>query len=177
MKNWLTKGLVIAILLQGLILIGMYARASLPLWIGTEIRVKTQPVDPRSLFRGNYARLRYDFSTIPYDEFMADAALRNGEKVYISLQKNASGLYEYADAWLEEPEEGIYLRGRVEQRRYTSARGPVRIKYGIEAYFAPKEKALALEKELRDGGVAVLMVGDDGHARIKAVVSNGGGEQ
>lgn len=35
-------------------------------------------------------------------------------KMYNSLQQNESGLYEYADVWLEEPEEGIYLRGRVE---------------------------------------------------------------
>ena len=31
---------------------------------GKEIRVKVVPVDPRSLFRGNYARLNYDFSRL-----------------------------------------------------------------------------------------------------------------
>jgi uncharacterized membrane-anchored protein len=175
MKNQIVKGLLIAIALQGVILIGMYARASLPLWTGTEIRVKTLPVDPRSLFRGNYARLNYDFSTIPHEKFMGDVTLRSGEKVYISLQQNESGLYEYAGAWLEPPEDGIYLRGRVEQRTYRNPKGPVSIKYGIEAFFAPKEKALEMERELRNGGVAVLMVSDDGRARIKAVVANEGG--
>ena len=175
MKNWLTRGLLIAIVLQGLILIGMYAKASLPLWTGTEIRVKTLPVDPRSLFRGNYARLNYDFSTIDYEEFVSDVPLRNGEVVYVTLRQNESGLYEYEAVSLEQPEQGIFLRGRVERRRYDRKTSPVRIKYGIEAYFAPKEKALALEKELRGGGVAVLMVADDGHARIKAVVANEAG--
>ncbi len=170
MNSKIIKALLVAILLQGLILIGMYARASLPLWTGTEIRVKTLPVDPRSLFRGNYARLNYEFSTIPHEKFMSDIPLRNGEVVYVTLQQNESGLYEYADVFLGEPQNGIFLRGRVEQRRYAGAKQPVRIKYGIEAYFAPREKALALEKQLRDGGVAVLMVGGDGRARIKGVV-------
>ncbi len=43
--------------------------------------------------------------------------------------------------------------------------------YGIEAFFAPKEKALKLEEDLRDGGVTVLMVSAGGKARIKAVVA------
>ena len=169
MKSHIVKGLLIAILLQGVVLIGMYVKAAMPMWTGTEIRVKTLPVDPRSLFRGNYARLNYDFSTIDYEEFMTELPLRSGEIVYITLRQNESGLYEYADVFLEEPEAGPFLRGRVEQRRYARARGPVRIKYGLEAYFAPKEKALALEKELRDGGVAVLMVGGAGRGRIKGV--------
>ncbi len=170
MNSTIIKALLAAILLQGLILIGMYTKASLPLWTGTEIRVKTLPVDPRSLFRGNYARLNYEFSTIPHEEFMSDIPLRNGEVVYVTLQRNESGLYEYLDVFLEEPQSGIFLSGRVEQRRYARAKQPVLIKYGIEAYFAPREKALALEKELRDGGVAVLMVGGNGRARIKRVV-------
>ena len=169
MNKRIVQGLLIAIALQGVILIGMYTKASLPLWTGTEIRVKTLPVDPRSLFRGNYARLNYEFSSIPYEEFMQEQPLRHGEIVYISLQQNESGLYEYADAWLEEPEEGIYLRGRVEYKRHARSVAPVRIKYGIEAFFAPKEKALEMERELRDGGVAVLMVGSDGRGRIKGV--------
>ena len=43
--------------------------------------------------------------------------------------------------------------------------------YGVEAFFASKETALALEEDLRDGGVAVLMIADDGRARIKNVIA------
>jgi len=45
-----------------------------------------------------------------------------------------------------------------------------RVKYGIEAFFAPKIKALQLEKDLRSGGVAVLMVSSGGKARLMEVV-------
>ncbi|MBT3870270.1 MAG: GDYXXLXY domain-containing protein [Gammaproteobacteria bacterium] len=46
------------------VLVGMYVTAALPLWTGAEIRLATAPVDPRSLFRGNYALLSYDISEI-----------------------------------------------------------------------------------------------------------------
>ena len=42
---------------------------------------------------------------------------------------------------------------------------------GIEAFFAPKERALRLEKALRDGGVAVLKVSARGRAAIEDIVS------
>lgn len=170
MNRKLVAALIAAIALQFLVLTGMYVSAALPLWTGQEIRIKTVPVDPRSLFRGNYARLGYDISRLEAEQFPGDESLRNGEVVYISLQPGADGLYQFAAASLEKPAAGVFLRGRVENRRYERQASFYRIKYGIEAFFAPKEKALQLEKELRDGGVAVLMVADSGKARLKEVV-------
>ncbi len=48
---------------------------------------------------------------------------------------------------------------------------PLPIKYGIEAFFAPRERALQLEKDLRGGGVAVLMVSSGGKARLMDVIA------
>ena len=58
-------GLGAAIAFQMFVLVGMVVNAALPLWTGTEIRVRTLPVDPRSLFRGNYVRLAYALGTLP----------------------------------------------------------------------------------------------------------------
>jgi uncharacterized membrane-anchored protein len=58
-------GLVIIICFQVVILLCVYLNAVTPLWSGREIKLATVPVDPRSLFRGNYARLRYHISDIP----------------------------------------------------------------------------------------------------------------
>ena len=58
-------GLGAAIAFQLVVLAGMVVNAALPRWTGTEIRVRTVPVDPRSMFRGNYAQLGYDFGTLP----------------------------------------------------------------------------------------------------------------
>ena len=168
MKNKISTGLLVAICFQFLVLSGMYVSAAIPLWTGSEIKVKTIPVDPRSMFRGNYAQLRYDFSRIKSTHFPDNASLRNGEIVYILLKPGDDDLHEFSGVSLVKPNSGVYLRGRVKNGRYR--RDVYQVKYGIEAFFAPEKDALALEKNLRDGGIAVLMVSSNGTARIKNVI-------
>ncbi len=79
-----------AMALQLFLLAGMVAGAALPLWTGTEIRVETVPVDPRSMFRGNYARLRYRLGTLPDDALGDVSRLRRGEIVYVSLRRGGA---------------------------------------------------------------------------------------
>lgn len=165
MNKTIVAGLLIALAFQFIVLSGMYVIATMPLWTGREIKVKTIPVDPRSMFRGNYAQLRYDFSTLE-DRYIPDKdALRNGEVIYISLKPGTNGLHEFSEVSLEKPKGGIFLRGRL-QNRYRSD-----VKYGIEAFFAPKQKALEIEHHLRKSGVAILMVSSQGKARIKDIIS------
>ena len=154
-----------AITLQVVVLAGMVASAAMPLWTGTEVRVATLPVDPRSLFRGNYARLDYAFSTLPEDALDGYRDPRAGEVVYVRLESGDDGLHRYTGASLERPADGIYLRGRIQRDR-----SPYRVRFGIEAFFAPKDRALRLEEELRDGGVAVLKVSTGGRAAIEDIV-------
>lgn len=171
-NNKVIIGLAVAILFQFTILTGIYVSAAIPLWIGTEIKVKTVPVDPRSMFRGNYARLSYDFSRVETSEFSGSEVMRNGEVVYIVLAPSSDGLYEFSAAAIEKPTSGIFLRGRVENNRWSrDGVRHFRINYGIEAFFAPKEKALEMERKLRNGGVAVLMVSSGGKARIHSIIN------
>ena len=164
-RSKIAAGLVAAIAFQLIVLAGMVVNAALPLWTGTEIRVRTVPVDPRSIFRGNYARLGYEFGTLPEGALNGEEDLRVGEVVYVRLEPGDDDLYGFAGASLDEPGEGIFLRGRL-----ASDYPPYRIRYGIEAFFAPKETALALEKDLRDGGTAVLMVTGGGKAALQNVI-------
>ena len=174
--NRISLGLAMAIVLQSTVLCGMVVDAALPRWTGTEIRVRTLPVDPRSMFRGNYALLRYDFSRVPASALGGSTGLRLDDVVYVMLEPNASGLYVFAGASRERPDEGVFLRARV--RNTGSPRvGPNRgsnqitLELGIEAYFAPRDEALRLERELRRGGVAVLMISPSGKAALESVVA------
>ncbi|MFI2810858.1 GDYXXLXY domain-containing protein [Microbulbifer sp. JSM ZJ756] len=162
------KGLALAILFQFLVLVGMYLKAQVPLWTGEEILVKTIPVDPRSMFRGNYARLQYPFSELDASLF-GEHELRQGEVVYIALEETKSGVYRLAGAGLEPPEEGLFLRGRVSGSWFRDSGEAYRVRYGIEAFFAPKEEALWLEKVLRKAAHARLKITGNGHARLVAV--------
>jgi uncharacterized membrane-anchored protein len=172
MNRRIATGLILAIVLQFLVLSGIYVNAALPMWTGTEIRVKTVPVDPRSMFRGNYARLSYAFSRLQRKQFPGDAVLRNGEVAYVSLKPGADGLYVPGQVSLEPPGDGLFIRGRISSRHnWMRGLNSFPMKYGIEAFFAPKERALQLEKDLRDGGVAVLMVSPGGKARLMDVIA------
>jgi len=169
MKKPMTLAFLTAIAFQFLVLIGMYLLSEAPLWTGKEVRIKTTPVDPRSLFRGNYARLDYEISTINSEDITGSQFLRNGELVFVNLKQTKNGLYEFASASLVEPNSGMFLKGRLQNKRFEVS-GMLRINYGIEAFFAPKEKAIALEKTLRESGIAVLMVSSRGKARLKDIV-------
>ena len=158
-------GLFVAVALQICVLVGMVVQASTPLWAGREIRVETLPIDPRSLFRGNYARLNYEFSSLPESTLSEFLGLRVGEVIYAVLEQDEEGIYRLSNVVLEPPPEGVFLRGRL-----TTEYAPLRAEYGIEAFFAPKEKALQLERDLVGGGVALLMVTDDGRVALKDVV-------
>ena len=133
MNRKVLYGLCVTIFFQFLVLTGMYASAALPLWTGTEVRIKTVPVDPRSMFRGNYARLNYDISRIEGSYFGDNEELRNGEVVYVLLKAGANGLYEFSDVRLDRPEAGTFLRGRIQNGRYNSGAN-FQIKYGIEVF-------------------------------------------
>ncbi len=167
-KKPITLGLTLIILFQITVLASEYLGAVYPLWTGEQIKLKIRPVDPRSLFRGNYARLNYDISTIR-DKTLPEKDPRNGEVVYVKLKPEANGLWTLDSISLKRPEKGSFIRGRI-NRRSRSDSLTYTVRYGIEAYFAPKEKALTLEKGLRDGGVAIVMIARNGRAALKEII-------
>jgi uncharacterized membrane-anchored protein len=113
-RQWILSGLLAVMLLQVGVLAAVYFNSVYPLWSGQEIRLKTIPVDPRSLFRGNYAQLNYDISSInvPQQKDIEDP--RRGEVVYVQLKQDDNGLYAFDSAGFSKPETGIYIRGRIQ---------------------------------------------------------------
>ena len=170
-RKFLIAALSVTIALQCIILSVEYINAVYPLWTGHEIKLKTIPVDPRSMFRGNYASLRYDISNIPAKDINKFITPRHGETIYVKLKAATDGIYVYDGVSVNKPANGIHIRGRVQSHRGIRRVGNYQIKYGIEAYFAPKEKALKLEKELRNNGLAKIMVADNGKAALKEILS------
>jgi len=58
------RALAVALVLSGTLAWMIVDRARL-LQTGREIVLKTEPMDPRDIFRGHYARLNYEISRIP----------------------------------------------------------------------------------------------------------------
>lgn len=185
-RRWLVPALLLVVLAQVGVLVGEWAIAHYPLWRGEPLRLRVQPVDPRDLFRGNYARLDYDLSPLPME--LGEAFFERGDVVYVQLTEAGEDGWRAASIHAQPPAEKPFLRARIkrvssgEYREFTgmsedgepqyerlSLSGAYHLRYGIEAWFAPKLKAQQMEYDLRQGGWAVLSVADSGRAALVAV--------
>ena len=141
---------ILAVFLQLIVLAYMAGEREYILHSGKVIHLRTAPIDPRDMFRGDYVRLSYEISRIPVNRLDGvDSAgkLNKGDKIYVSLKEGPNGLYELAAAGLEKPANGIYLVGRLPYPyRTLRASNPIWINYGLEAYFVEQGKGRAIEK-------------------------------
>jgi uncharacterized membrane-anchored protein len=141
---------ILAVLLQLIVLAYMAGEREYILRNGKVIHLRTAPIDPRDMFRGDYVRLNYEISRIAVNRIKGiDSVgdLKKGDKIYVSLKEGPNGLYELVDAGLEKPVNGMYLAGRLPYPyRTLRVSNPISINYGIEAYFVEQGKGRAIEK-------------------------------
>ena len=102
---------------------------SWPLLTGTSVILKTQPVDPFDVFRGQYITIGYDISNIQNIE-----GAKENDQVYISLKEGPDKIWNADGISLKKPETGIFIRGTLRQ----SWRG-LRPEFGIEQYFFERD--------------------------------------
>ncbi|MDR2528028.1 MAG: GDYXXLXY domain-containing protein [Synergistaceae bacterium] len=95
------------------------------LMFGQEIRLSTEPVDPRDLFRGDYVTLRFSIERL--DESLVKDGSQNAISanrytneyipyIYVTLSPGNDGIWRAVEISAELPElpkEGLYLRARV----------------------------------------------------------------
>jgi len=100
--------LIQTILLGGIILYRQH-------WISTgdKIILKTMPVDPWNIFRGDYMTLRYEISEINPSALKMQGSYKTNDKVFVLLQKSDDGTYKYADLKDSQPSAGKFIQGRV----------------------------------------------------------------
>lgn len=82
-KRLLLLGLTLTICLQLMVLTTEFVSSVWPLWFGKPILLKTVPVDPRSLFRGNYVLLNYEISVL--DKALSQTPLKKAKLFTLRL--------------------------------------------------------------------------------------------
>ena len=172
MKAWRLKALLAAMALQLLVLGGELLGAVYPHWTGEPVRLAIEPIDPRSLFRGNYVRLNYAINTIEMADGERFVGLRQNEIVYVRLKPDAEGILQPDGVFFEPPGQGPFIRGRLRYVPFTDdGVARLHIVYGIEAYFLPLEKAREMEELMRQRrrAVATVMLAPNGKAAIAGV--------
>lgn len=142
---------------------------------GREITVDVVPVDPRSLFRGDYARLGYDFSRVELPKSLAGPRT-SGAPVYVTLRRDAAGKWKAAGVSETALPRGdaadeIVLKGRLEYRTWG---GLSAVRYGIERFYVPEGTGLELETDARAKRISVVVAVDKGGtAAIKQLLVDG----
>lgn len=148
------KYLIVAIiLLQLLFLSSMVWFHSVKLRNAVRIQLETVPYDPVSVFRGNYAALRYQISSLPV-ELLKDTDLKdlkNGDELFVLLKKGKD-LWGAEAIYGKRPknEDGVYLRGRLRYyyNSYYRNNQPkhLDLEYGIESFFLNEGRAKEVDR-------------------------------
>lgn len=166
-KNRLLMAIAVfwLVLIFGFIVVKEYT-----LQTGDEVLLKTMPVDPRDIFRGDFVVLSYEISTLNLDMLETDSAdFQQGNTVYVALTPDTDGYGTPMGVFRERPSEGLFIKGSVR------GVGPstVLVTYGIEHYFVPEGEGLVLERA-RPGELDVLVAIDRrGNAGIKQLIRDG----
>lgn len=127
---------------------------------GTKVLLKCEPVDPRSLFSGDYVILNYDISRLKTSDKgvvqINGKTVSDGDPIFVALRKDVSGkFFEAADYGFDinelKPKYSVIIRGKV----YNIWSDNYSVKYGIEQYFVPQNQGKAIEQDLRKVSVLV----------------------
>ncbi|MGX1742621.1 GDYXXLXY domain-containing protein [Bosea sp. NPDC055353] len=173
-------------LLLGLVLLALVEQRARILRGGAEIRLRSVPVDPRDLFRGDYVILAYPISTVEADA-AGQLAFARGERVYVSLGRDEQGFAKATGVTRDWPKAGdgtVVIAGRVTSTSACATnengdfdcsgrRNRLRIAYGLESYFVPQGEGKAIETTDKARIEVVAAVSSSGEAAIKRLLIDG----
>ena len=147
------KTFIKAMLVPAIILLGFIGYNYYTLNLGQEILLKTIPVDPRDLFRGDYVNLRYEISAIDLGSMIYDRPFANGEDVFAILAKgdkfwSVTRIGHYSQP-LQRNE--VCIKGKVT----SSYENRINVEWGVESYFVPEGKGKDIEQNIREVSVKV----------------------
>ena len=166
-------------------LAGMIARKQYTLATGTPILLETQPVDPRSLFRGDYVQLSYSINALQPSKLGGDDSFLPNDRIYVVLQQRER-YWHPVSVHSDRPRQAdgaVVIAGRVSRvdpfrtdpASDAAARtAVVHVRYGIEEYFVPEGEGRELERPAAGRRVDLRIAVDRfGNAGIQAVLING----
>ncbi len=177
--------MVVVVLLQTVVLLAMIGMRQWTLLTGVPVILETQPVDPRSLFSGDYVRLNYKVSDLGLEALAGDKLFKRHDTIYVVLAPEGKYWKAVSVHQRRPPAAGEQpvIRGKVEsisdmgwdpaQNRAIQSKR-LHVRYGIEDYFVQEGRGHELERPRPDQIVSIQVAVDRfGNAGIKAVLVNG----
>lgn len=181
---------IVIILLQLALLTVMVLNSYAVLFWGEKILLKVVPVDPRSLFQGDYVRLGYSFSNLDLTKVQHDfdpQQINYQEKLYLVLEKKAQewdvvlatrdknkvkGLT-FIEAKMLYFSPGVLTEEQEKELKEKGIEPPsniLHLKLPIEQYYVPEGKGLEIEERIREGEVYAQVAVYKGKARVMDLI-------
>ena len=135
---------ILVVVLQIVILLVMIGMKWSTLAFGTKILLKTAPVDPWDLFRGDYVILNYEITNLNLDAIPADKdEYRNNETIYVTLKKQGK-YWNAVSVSSKRPDDGsLAIKGIV--RYHFRPDANLQVDYGIHSYYVPQHEGRRIE--------------------------------
>lgn len=140
------------------------------------VTLAIRPIDPRSLFQGDYVTLAYEIERV---ELPAGVKAKEGDQVWLLLQPDAEGIARPAGVSLEKPSSGIAIAGTLsyfEACPENETCREARIDYGIGQYFIAEGSGHEIEAAAANDQDSVRVeaaIPPDGQAILVGITVNG----
>lgn len=178
-KPFAAAALVVALLQTAILGYMIEGRAGI-LRSGTEVLLKTAPVDPRDLLRGDYVILTYDISTISKTSVTGQKPeTGDAERLHVRLKPGTDGYWIVSEASFDplQAEEGSVILLSMPVTIYDwewQNAGNLTVSYGIERYYVPEGEGKPIEDGRNQGRVSVAVrISETGQAQIRALMLDG----
>lgn len=175
-KPFAAAALVVALLQTAILGYMIEGRASI-LRSGTEVLLKTAPVDPRDLLRGDYVILTYDISTISTTSVTGQKPeTGDAERLHVRLKPGTDGYWIVSEVSFDplQAEEGSVILLSMPVTIYDwewQNAGNLTVSYGIERYYVPEGEGKPIEDGRNQGRVSVAVrISETGQAQIRALM-------
>lgn len=150
---------------------------------GIEVTLKTAPVDPRDLLRGDYVILNYDISRVPVSTLVGGPPKEslNNQVLSVRLKKQDDGYWgviESSFAGLDPKPDTVVLKSLpldyISYGDPTDASQVISVTYGIERFYVPEGEGHGIESARNESRVAIAArVSSDGAAHIRSLLLDG----
>ncbi|MGY5777092.1 GDYXXLXY domain-containing protein [Rhizobium sp. LEGMi135b] len=182
-RLWIAAIVVAA--LQTAVLGYMVGERAWGLRSGVEILLKTAPVDPRDLLRGDYVTLNYDISRVPFSTMVEGPPKMSRSAAILSVRLKKQddgywGIVESSFGALDPKPDTVVLKSLpvVDYVFYGDAtdrsQAIIGVTYGIERYYVPEGQGHDIESARNANRVAIAArVSSDGVAHIRSLLLDG----
>jgi uncharacterized membrane-anchored protein len=162
MKKWI----LIVIALQVIALAFIAGKREWIYHFGEVVYLKTAPVDPRDIFRGDFVRLNYDIAAQDSDISQPSSdTLHKDQTLFMLLYKDKRDIAYASAITTDKPSDGLFIKGF--HSRYRN------IRFGIEKYFIEQGSGKSIEDKRgsrnswQTSMEVEVALGSDGTAVIK----------